>query len=196
VSSTTIFYDSPDDDPRRYRLTPESFAPPTNELGICVPLSVVVGRSDRGVVAIEHATAYSTGVTFDFVAVAQRLTERETLRLIHEQPLNADAKRVPAEFIRMSLELADGSRVSNVEAFPGHPKAPLLMLHGGSGGSVTSGRMELRRSYWLWPLPPAGPLTVSVEWPALDLLRSSTELSGELLREAGARSSSLWLTEA
>ena len=190
MSGTTIFHYPSDDD--RHRLTPESFAPPTNELGTCIPLSVVVGRSDRAVIAIEHATAYSTGAAFDFIAVAQRLTERETFRLIQEQQLNADAKRVPAEFIRMDFELADGSRVSNVEEFPEHPRAPLLMLHGGSGGSVTSGRMELRRSYWLWPLPPTGQLKVSVEWPALDLPRSSAEFSAELLRNAAARSRSLW----
>jgi hypothetical protein len=42
--------------------------------------------------------------------------------------------------------------------------------------------------YWLWPLPPAEPLTLSVAWPRRRIAPSSTRIDGALLRRASTRS--------
>ena len=41
--------------------------------------------------------------------------------------------------------------------------------------------------YWVWPLPPAGPLTVYVSWPRYRIGETSAEIDAALLTEAAGR---------
>ena len=190
--------EEPQGRPEEYE-QPEWAGPSDGELGECVPLSVIVARSERAVVAIKHATAYSRGLIFDFVSAARGLPERDTNRLFHEQHvLDAEAEP-PAGFLRIGIELADGTRISNLGNPHRHlwrpdavPQGPLLVPSSGGGGSAGAGRVTMSPGYWLWPLPPPGPLRVFVEWPALDIPLSSAELDSEPLLDAAARSQLLW----
>jgi hypothetical protein len=194
-----IFSSGPEgDDPEQEKFTPPPwFGPSEDELGECVPLSFVVGRSDKGVVAIEHATAYSTGVELAFRAAGRGLGERESQRLLHQQHYFGD-EEISDELLRIGVELADGSRASNLGVdrrrwLPDkEPDGPLLVQHGGGGGGGGAGRVDLHAVYWLWPLPPAGAIRVFVEWPALDIALSHVELDAALFLQASARSRSLW----
>jgi hypothetical protein len=49
--------------------------------------------------------------------------------------------------------------------------------------------------YWLWPLPPSGPLRISVEWPALEVELASVEIDATMIRTAAGRARPLWATE-
>jgi hypothetical protein len=88
--------DEPDDverEPPRWTW----FGPPEDELGAVVPLQLVVGRSENGVVALPYATVYSSGVAFDVVARARGLSDAESNRLFHEQHLfEEDGEPSPA----------------------------------------------------------------------------------------------------
>jgi hypothetical protein len=176
----------------------EWFGPPDGELGEAVPLSVVLGRSERAVVALRSATAYSTGSVLHFVAVARGLAQRETNRLFHDQHLGGNEDEVSDAFLRVGVELADGVGVSNLGLAQPlsdsavEPPGPVLSPTSGSGGHVGGGGFDLRQSYWLWPLPPPGPLRVFVEWPALGIDLASTELDARPLRDAAERSRALW----
>ena len=45
--------------------------------------------------------------------------------------------------------------------------------------------MSLRPHFWLWPLPNAGTIRVSCEWPAVDIPLSTVEIdAGELAAAA------------
>lgn len=162
--------DEPEERPDEH-VQPAWFRPPDRELDECVPLTLVAGRSERAVVTIKHATAYSTGVTFEFLAAGRSLRERDTNRLFHEQHVLDGEEGPPDGFLRVGIELADGSRVSNLGRGrrlwrPDHePEGPVLIHHGGGGGSGGAGSITLNPGYWLWPLPPPGPLRVFVEWP-------------------------------
>jgi hypothetical protein len=177
---------------------PVWFGPPSGELGVCVPLSVVVGRSEKGVVAIRHATAYSTGLTLDVVAAARGLSEREAQRLLHEQHFMGHEEEPAPSLLRLGIELADGSRASNLEREhrfrrpDEQPQEPVLFQHGGGGGSAGAGRVEMHPGFWLWPLPPPGPVRVFVEWPAVEISLSSIDFDAQLLRDAAARSRGPW----
>jgi hypothetical protein len=61
------------------------------------------------------------------------------------------------------------------------------MQRGGGGGDR---RFDMR--FWLWPLPPPGPLAFVVEWPAegVELTRRAIDVA-ELL-EAATRAEELW----
>ncbi len=49
-----------------------------------------------------------------------------------------------------------------------------------------------RLRYWLWPLPPVGPLTLVVDFPARGLAESSVTVDGSALRAAAGRAVPLW----
>lgn len=187
-----------DAEPEPVWTLPAWFGPPAGELGECVPLSLVLARSARAAVAMRSATAYSTGVVFDLMAVARGLPEREANRLFQEQHLFDDAEP-PDAMLRFGLELPDGTRVSNLGTGgrpfdpAAEPDGPVLNPCGGGGGSAGGGRIELQHEYWLWPLPAPGSLRAYVEWPALEVPLSSVELDSAPLLEAAARSKPLWL---
>jgi hypothetical protein len=50
----------------------------------------------------------------------------------------------------------------------------------------------MHRNYWLWPLPAAGAIRVFVEWPALDIELTGTDVDGTAIVRAAAESQSLW----
>lgn len=172
------------------------FGPPDEELGVCVPQGLVLGRSERAVVALGHVTAYSTGLGFDFLALARGLREREAQRLMHEQHMLDD--ELSDNVLRIGIELADGSRASNLgdrRRFWGsqaEPEQPILVPHGGGGGSSGAGNFMLRPGYWLWPLPPAGEMGLYVEWPAVEIELTRVNLDTRPILEAAGRSLRLW----
>lgn len=180
---------------------PAWIGPPRDELGWAVPLALVVARSERAVVALRHATAYSTGVVLDVVAQARDLSQREAHRLLHERHLYPDEEEQAPGFLRFGVELADGTRASNLgtphppASVDDEPEGPVLMQIGGSGGSGDEETVALEERYWLWPLPTPGQLGVYVEWPALEIPLSTADLDTSALRAAAERSTRLWSDE-
>jgi hypothetical protein len=47
-------------------------------------------------------------------------------------------------------------------------------------------------NYWLWPLPPAGPLRWVAEWPEMGAPETSVEVDASVLSAAAAESEQLW----
>jgi hypothetical protein len=195
-------FDAPDDtapeEPEEYT-RPVWVGPAEGELGVTVPVSTVVGRSDKGVVALRYAIAYSTGVTLDFLAAARGLRERDTNRFFNEQHF-VDPEDLSDRVLRIGIELPGGVRVSNL-GNPRHrwrpdrePTGPVLIPQGGGGGMGGRGRVEMNPSYWLWPLPSSGTWSVFVEWPAVDIALSSAEVDGAAIAKAAAGSQQLWTT--
>src|SRR5579884_2897856 len=88
------------DEPKR----PAWFGAPDDELGAVVPYGLVLARSDKAVVALSHAVVYSTGVHFDFVAVARGLARSEANRVFHEQH-GFDEDELPDALLRIGFEL-------------------------------------------------------------------------------------------
>ncbi|WP_261559791.1 hypothetical protein [Frankia tisae] len=64
----------------------------------------------------------------------------------------------------------------------------------GSTASVVSSRAEQvhRLRYWLWPLPPAGPLTFVADFLARGLPESRVAVDGAAIRAAADRAVDLW----
>ena len=167
-----------------------------------MPLGVVIARSETGAVAVSHAVAYSTGVAFDFRAEARGLGRGAAGRVFHEQHVHGGPDEdLPAALLRLGFELPDGGRVSNLE-WPRSrrlmlepdelPEGPLLMPCGGGGGTADDARVSMRPGSWLWPLPAAGPIRVSCEWPLVGIGLATVELDGGALVAAAAKSAQLW----
>jgi hypothetical protein len=178
--------------------SPVWFGPPGEELPVCVPLALVVARSASAVIALSHASAYSTGIAIEFVVQSHGLPEREAQRLFHEQHMPPTEGDPAPAYLRLGIELADGSRASNLGGRhhphdPEHPPdGPVLMPHGGGGGSSGQGRVTMRPGFWMWPLPPPGVVRLICEWPLLDIPLTTVELDGADLRAASERAVKLW----
>ena len=50
----------------------------------------------------------------------------------------------------------------------------------------------MKPGYWLWPLPPPGPLRISCEWPLVDIAMTTVEIDANNLLGAASRARSLW----
>lgn len=87
--------------------------------------------------------------------------------------------------LRFGIEFADGRKVNNVGGRghgPGEPDGPGLWGMGGGGGG---GRWH--QDFWVWPLPPAGPVGFVCEWPAAEIPLSRVDREGQLLIDAAGR---------
>jgi hypothetical protein len=69
---------------------------------------------------------------------------------------------------------------------PAETGGPTLMPRGGGGGGLT-----YEFGYWLWPLPPAGPLRFACAWPDEGIEETTAELDAAI-RDAAARAVELW----
>lgn len=185
-------------EPRRM---PPWFGPPEDELGAVVPLGLVAARSESGVVALSHATVYSTGLALDVIAAARGLSESQSNRLFHEQHLFEEGEEPPAGFLRIGLELPDGNRVSNLGGRMGRrrfmkpdeePDGPVLMEHGGGGGSGGGGRVRMHPAFWLWPRPESGAMRFFCEWPVAEIPLSFVDLDAGELEASAGRAVRLW----
>lgn len=181
---------------------PEWLGPPEGELGVAVPLGLVLARSEHGVVAVSHALAYSTGLSLQIVARVGGLEPRRVRRFFHEHHGPFDGEdELPDGFLRFGVELPDGRRVSNLGGRRSYfkpddaPSAPVLLEHGGGGGQSSGTSVSWSPAFWLWPLPRGGALRLYCEWPVAGIGLTETEVAGDPLVEAASRSTPLWEEE-
>jgi hypothetical protein len=169
------------------------WGPPPNELGVAVPLRLVLARTDEIAVALLDIVAYTTGLSFHLTARRRRESAdprdpwfRDPLGL---QARVSSGEALPDSLLRLGVLFADGRKATTIGSFgvTDEPSAPVLS----QGGSSGSGR-EWEASLWLWPLPPAGPLTLVVEWPSEGIEETRQEIDAQPVLEAAQASERLW----
>jgi hypothetical protein len=175
----------------------ERMAPPKNELPAGVGVSALLGLTADAAVGITQVAAFSTGFRFTLaVRLRQPLPElaRGGLHMLVGSHGHPDIEIAVERRLLLGLEYPDGRRGSTVEdiRWQGPGATPetdqLVIVHQGGGGGDTS----VDQDYWVSPLPPDGPITVVLAWPAFGLPESRTELDGTAIREAATRSRELW----
>ncbi|MFY1690749.1 hypothetical protein [Plantactinospora sp. WMMB782] len=142
---------------------------------------------------IGNLLAYPTGFEFTVTAVLRAPDRRPDFphHRIHRVGYRA-GRHVPDEFLRVGVQFADGSSITNLDrhAFPpldAEPAGPVLF----SGSAESDDRRHVAR-YWVWPLPPSGPVAFVGEWPGYGIPESRVEVDGQLLIDAAARAIRLW----
>jgi hypothetical protein len=150
------------------------------------------------VVALVDCVAFSTG--FKIGVAIRSKDEIDHRSLGFGSPMETEIKGT----LRVGVRFADGRESTtrgrgpsqDVMAYyaawgegrePEVPAGPVIGASSGGGGGK-----HWDWVYWIWPLPPDGPLTVSFEWPAAGVELSSTEVDGGAIRLAGAGSRSFW----
>jgi hypothetical protein len=87
---------------------------------------------------------------------------------------------------RFGLQFSDGGKAAGGPGSrrPDHdsePAGPVLYPFAGGGGPHS-----FISRWWMWPLPPAGPLEFVCEWPAFGIAESRTGIDAQLILDAAA----------
>ncbi|PRY34294.1 hypothetical protein [Umezawaea tangerina] len=186
---------------------PPWLSPPAEEIGVTVPLQLVVARSDNVVVLLDSVKVYSTGCLLLTEVVTRRgdlsLNDWWELRSSgHTTMINgtSEAGGLPDKVLRFGVRFPDGTKATTVRGVPRGdrdtpPDGTVLSWTPFGGGSRFGGGMHLSHAsngLWLWPLPPAAPLEFAVEWPFGGIDLTIVELDGALVTGAAERSRPYW----
>ncbi len=145
------------------------FGPPGDEVGVPVHTRVVLASQPRLFIAVTDCVAYSSGFS---IAIAIRSKDN----------LHDPGVQIGVRFSDGQAALAEGL-IGDLDNQPG----PFISLQAGSGGGGTA-----NFNYFIWPLPPDGPVMITCKWPARGLQAAGKELNGAAIRAAGLKSHSVW----
>jgi len=174
--------------------------PPEDELGVAVPLRVVLASDSRSVIGLIDSVAFSTGFEFTIAVRTRKDIRPEELGYGPPHLVGPrDSEREP----QIGIQFADGRKAFTggrpgpefmaqwkLHAEGGAPDpadGPIISPRSGGGGGK---RWDFR--YWVWPLPPEGELTFICEWKALGLGPVEHDVDASAIRRAGASSKSFW----
>jgi len=160
----------------------------------------VIARSERAVVALTDCVVFSNG--FD-VAITVLTRESMDPRMLGFGRPPQLGQPLPDDVLRIGIQYADGRKTTSLHAHaagrreymlalaegrtPPEPEGPLMQPRGGGGGGT---RWDHR--FWVWPLPPPGPVKLACQWPSEGIALTFHELSGDQIRSAAAGVSDLW----
>jgi hypothetical protein len=191
--------------------------PPNGVFGELAPVRAVLVRTDALVVVADHFVCYPSGFE---LRLAVRLRPDGTggshpgrlfMGPLGWPPLGEAADNG----LRFGIAYADGRNATNLRALPHlggreqgdpassdfvtvtetrpaggmqeEPVPPLLLPRGGSGGGD-----RWDQDYWVWGLPPSGPVGLVVEWPAEDIVETRVDVDGDAIVGAAAGAEVLW----
>ena len=168
---------------------------PDNILGEPVPINLLLARSPKAAVSVQHVTAFPNG--FELRVVARCRPNGELWDPMHGlagfrgRP-GVRGGEMSDEILRFGIQFADGSKATSLGPPMIGPtdktqKGPILQPAGGaSGGSVAE------MTFWVWPLPPAGALVFVCEWPKYRIPLTRKEVDASIIRDAAKRAIELW----
>lgn len=174
--------------------TPEWFGPADNILSVGFPLDELLARTGRVAIRVHAGQAFPTG--FEFTLMLNRREPRSGRLdnpIMHWHEVRPG--ELPEGALRFGVELADGRKATVFDRLrhrPGEDPDPQAALMQRGGGS-DSHRWEIK--FWAWPLPPPGPFTFVVEWPAEGIALTRVEIESAPIREAAAKAEELWPLE-
>jgi hypothetical protein len=145
---------------------------------VAVADALLLARTEEVAVAVTAIWAFKAG--FEFWVRAQ---------FRHEGPALAD--ETDDQSLHIGVQFADGRKVANMARVPEPAEsmpAGLILRPVGFGG----GLRHRSRSYWVSPLPPAGPVRFVCEWAAVGIGEGRAEADAQLILDAARRSVRLW----
>ena len=161
-----------------------------------VPTEFVLIRTEHVAVAVGSVRAYPNG--FEFTLHGRLRQEDEASGRAGSDPFDRDAHgrgtpRAPEEALRLGVLFADGRRTATTarQVMTGEGADGLMLRQEGGGG--TGRRWDW--DFWVYPLPPDGPVILVASWLEHGVGETRAELDGTAIREASRRSVTLWPDE-
>lgn len=174
---------------------PPWVGPGDNVLGGLTSIDGVIAQNEEVLIAARHFIAYPEGVAFT-LEILSREARNITMRPIRIDPFEPQGNETGDSVLRLGVEYADGRRATSLDPFPkwkvgGKRKPPPDAVELREGGARGNGR-SWSFDWWLWPLPPAGPLALVVQWPARGVPESRLEIDASPLISASKSALVLW----
>jgi hypothetical protein len=158
----------------------------------------MIASQPRLVIAVTDCVAYSNGFTLGIAVRSKDEIEPSAMGFPYSRERDEEAG------IQIGLRFSDGRdshdsgtgpsrelmeywREWSEGRDPPEPPGPVIGQMGGGGGGK---RWDF--NYFIWPLPPDGPVTITCKWPARGLQTAGKELNGTAIRAAGLMSHSVW----
>jgi hypothetical protein len=169
-----------DDAPRCELAMPHGgpWDPPRHEFPRVAASALLLTRTDLVAVFVAAVWAFREGFTFWVKAPF-----KEAGAALQQWP--------DEEALHVGVQFSDGRKAANASRLPspaGSVPAGLILRPHSFGG----GPGDWNLSYWVWPLPPAGPVTFVCEWPALDIPETRADIDGQLILDAAPHSIQIW----
>lgn len=189
---------------------PAWFDAPDDELPAVVPLEHFVHCTGRVLVAAYHAEVYRQGCSVHVQVIVGRSGEseqrwRELGAVVLggvERRFAVEEGRIPDDLVRFGVQYADGTKATTLDAVPDashasedvgvEPPRPPVIKRQPKGGRGAEDRLDHEQRLWLWPLPPAEPFDLVVEWPAAGVPLTRVTVDGAALQQAAERVRPLW----
>jgi hypothetical protein len=159
-----------------------------------VPAEMLLIRTGQAAVAISGIRAYPNGFEF---TVHVRVRDADEMQPGPHDPFDRHGRRrlAPGEVLRLGVMYADGRRAATTGGYwpPGDEADPgsLVLCQGGGGGNARRWDGE----FWVYPLPPEGPVTFVASWLKYGVAETRAELAGSAIRTAAGRAVRLWPEE-
>ena len=159
-------------------------------------MTVLLGRTEDTAVGITRLEAFSTGFRFT-LAVRLRQARRELahggLHTLLSTHVHMGIEVPLPKRLMLGIEYANGHRASTLHDMRTHGPATadghelVLAPQGGSADDRSADQ-----TYWVSPLPPAGPMTFVLTWPAFNIPESRVQVDSAPIRAAADHSQPLW----
>ena len=162
--------------------------PPDNEMPRVIALNADLLRTRDMAVTLTHCLLYSRGASFRFTALF-RADDESPASVNGDNPIAAaimptTSSRQP-DFV-LGVALADGTELRSPVGESQHGQ--YLVRHTPQSAHMSG----LRTALWLTPLPPPGPLTISVECPSLGIEPAAATVNVSALRDTANGVTALW----
>jgi hypothetical protein len=158
--------------------------PPGDEVGMLAISSFLLARTAEVVVAVRGITSYSDGLHVAVVVIFADHARTEDLAYSLQE-----YSRSPGRF-RIGFAFSDGRTATSGQRdapdVEQQSQAQLKLLGSGQQGLMWNGE------YWLWPLPPTGPLVVGCRWPDRGIPETLVQIDPAPLLSAATASRSVW----
>jgi hypothetical protein len=176
---------------------PPWLTPQENVLPTPVDLQLVAVRTDDVCVALRNFLAYTQEWSFELVAVTREPDVNGAGFGMFGPPPGFPGAPAMEEQLRYGFQFADGTKVTNMSFMApptagfdpfAEPPGPVMM----PGGGGSAGGRTMVMTHWCWPLPPAGEVTVVVEWKAQGVAATELTFDAARIRDAAAAATELW----
>jgi len=158
-----------------------------------VAAELLLLRTESAAVALGSLQCYPHGFAF---SLQVRVRDLEDDMDLLGDPFGRHRRfrrEAPADqLLRIGIEYADGRRTATGAAHQSYrddlPAGQLLLQEGSSGASDR----RWDGNFWVYPLPPDGPVTFVASWLARGVTESRAEVDAAAIRAASGRAVVLW----
>jgi len=167
---------------------------PEHAIPAGVPVNLIVIHTQDVAVTVHGLRSYEYGFEFTL----REDYRREAVEVPGGGPpiIGADGEPAPLSeqiTLRFGLLFADGRRGAIGRVAPAFqreapPTGELWLAPGRSGG----GPRRWDREFWVYPLPPDGPVTFVASWLEQGVSEARAEVDAALIRQAAERTARLW----